>query len=100
MIKENQQLRGLKRKAEQDLAEEQAKRTKIEQKLEDAIKVSQSRKKQYKEKFKSVVRRVVRMQKKGQRGPNKQNKFTDYTTQHQARIRKGFIEDTVIFRPL
>ena len=93
LVKENQQLRGLKRKAEQDLAEEQAKRTKIEQKLEDAIKVSESRKKQNKEKFKSVVRRVVRMQKKGQRGPNKQNKFTDYTKQHQARIRKGFIED-------
>ena len=54
MIKENQQLRGLKRKAGQDLAAEQGKRTKMEQKLEDAIKDSESRKKQYKKKIEEI----------------------------------------------
>ena len=33
------------------------------------------------------------MQKKGQRGPNKSKRFTDYTKQHQARLRRGFKED-------
>ena len=37
LIEENQQLPGQKRKAELDLAAEQAKRLKIEQKLEDVI---------------------------------------------------------------
>ena len=37
LIEENQQLRGQKRKAELDLAAEQAKTLKIEQKLEDVI---------------------------------------------------------------
>ena len=72
MIEENQQLRGQKRKAELDLAAEQAKRLKIEQKLEDVIRDSENRKK------------------KGQRGPNKSKKFSDYTKQHKARIRQGF----------
>lgn len=48
MIEENQQLRGQKRKAELDLAAEEAKRLKIEQKLEDFIRDSENRKKQYK----------------------------------------------------
>jgi len=34
------------------------------------------------------------MQKKGQRGPNKGKKFTDYTKQHQARIRRVFKDDS------
>ena len=33
------------------------------------------------------------MQKKGKRGPNKQKKFSEYTKQHQARIKKGMKED-------
>ena len=45
LIEENQQLRGQKRKAELDLAAEQAKRLKIEQKLEDVIRDSENRKK-------------------------------------------------------
>ena len=94
LIEENQQLRGQKRKAELDLAAEQAKRLKIEQKLEDVIRDSENRKKkQYKEKFRRLVKKTARMQKKGQRGPNKSKKFTDYTKQLQARIRRGFKED-------
>ena len=46
MIEENQQLREQKRKAELDLAAVQAKRLKIEQKLEDVIRDSENRKKQ------------------------------------------------------
>ena len=45
LIEENQQLRGQKRKAQLDLAAEQAKRLKIEQKLEDVIRDSENRKK-------------------------------------------------------
>ena len=71
LIEENQQLRGQKRKAELDLAAEQAKRLKIEQKLEDVIRDSENRKKQYKEKFRILVKKAARMQKKEQRGPNK-----------------------------
>ena len=61
LIEENQQLRGMKRKAELDLAAEQAKRLKIEQKLEDVIRNSQNRKEQYKEKFKRLAKNTTRM---------------------------------------
>ena len=61
LIEENQQLRGMKRKAELDLAAEQAKRLKIEQKLEDVIRNSQNRKEQYKEKFKRLAKNTARM---------------------------------------
>ena len=44
LIEENQQLRGQKRKAEQELATEQAKRLKLEQKLEDVIRDLENRK--------------------------------------------------------
>jgi uncharacterized protein HemX len=64
LIEENQQLRGQKRKAELDLAAEQAKRLKIEQKLEDVIRDSENRKKQYKEKFRRLVKKAARMQKR------------------------------------
>ena len=93
LIEENQQLRGQKRKAELDLAAEQTKRLKIEQRLQDVIRDSENRKKQYKEKFRRLVKKAARMHKKGQRGPNKSKKFSDYTKQHQARIRRGFKED-------
>ena len=83
MIEENQQLRGMKRKAELDLAAEQAKRLKIEQKLEDVIRNSENRKEQYKEKFKRLAKKKMqKKKKKGQRGPNKRKRFTDYTKQH------------------
>lgn len=65
MIEENQQLRGQKRKAELDLAVEQAKRLKLEQKLENVNRESGNRKEQYKEKFKRLVKKVARLQKKG-----------------------------------
>ena len=94
LIEENQQLRGQKRKAELDLAAEQAKRLKIEQELEDVIRDSENRKEQYKQKFKRLAKKAARMQKKGQRGPNKSKRFTDYTKQHQARLRRGFKEDS------
>ena len=61
LIEENQQLRGMKRKAELDLAAEQVKRLKIEQKLEDVIRNSQNRKEQYKEKFKRLAKNTSRM---------------------------------------
>ena len=44
-------------------------------------------------KLQEISEKAARMQKKGQRGTNKSKKFTDYTKQHQARIRRGFKED-------
>jgi len=61
LIEKNQQLRGQKKKAELDLAAEQPKRLKIEWKLEDVIKDSENRKKQYKEKFRRLVKKAARM---------------------------------------
>ena len=86
MIEENQQLRGQKRKAELDLAAEQAKRLKIEQKLEDFVRVSEDRKN-------SKVKKAARMQKRDKEVQTKVKKFTDYTKQHQARIRRGLNKD-------
>ena len=88
MVEENQELRGEKRKAEEDLAAEQAKRLKIEQKLENVIKDSEKSKKYYRGKFRALAKKVARMQNKGKRGPNKQTKFSESTKQHQARIKK------------
>ena len=65
----------------------------IEQELEDVIRDSENRKEQYKQKFKRLAKKAARMQKKGQRGSNKSKRFTDYTKQHQARLRRGFKED-------
>lgn len=93
LIEENQQFCGLRRKAELDLAAEQAKRLKIEQKLEDVIRDLERRKKQHKEKFRRLVKKATRIPKKGQRSPNKLKKFPDYTKQYEPRIRRGFIED-------
>ena len=80
-------------KAEWDLASEQAKRLKIEQKLKVVVRDSENRKEQCKEKFKRLAKKSRKMQKQGQRGPNKKKRFTDYTKQHQARIGRGFKED-------
>lgn len=93
MLEENQALRGEKRKAEQDLVAEQAKRLKIEEKLENVIRDSKKSTKFYKNKFRALAKRVAKIQKNGKRGPNKQNNFSDYTKQHQARIKKGMRED-------
>ena len=55
---------------------------------------SENRKEQYKEKFKRLAKKKMqKKKKKGQRGPNKRKRFTDYTKQHQARIGRGFKED-------
>ena len=97
LVEENQQLRGQKRKAELDLAAEQAKRLKIEQELEDVIRDSENRKEQYKQKFKRLAKKAARMQKKGQRGSNKSKRFTDYTKQHQARLRWSSTQKFVFF---
>jgi len=68
LIEENQQLRGQKRKAELDLATEQAKRLKLEQKLEDVIRDLEKRKK--KQKFRKSVKEAARMQKKDKKASN------------------------------
>lgn len=58
MIEENQQFRGQKRKAELDLAAEQAKRLKIEQKLEDVIRDSGNRKKKVQRKIQEISEKI------------------------------------------
>lgn len=58
MIEENQQFRGQKRKAELDLAAEQAKKLKIEQKLEDVIRDSGNRKKKVQRKIQEISEKI------------------------------------------
>ena len=73
---------------------EQAKRLKIEQKLEDVMRDSGKQKRTVQRKIQKIrEKKAARIQKEGQRGPNKKKRFTDYTKQHQARIWRGFKED-------
>ena len=93
LVDENKQLRGEKRKAEEDLAEEQAKRLNIQQKLRNVTEASEKSTKYFRAKFRALAKKVAKMQKKGRRGPSKHKKFSQYTKQHQGRIKMGMKED-------
>lgn len=71
LVEENQTLRKDKRKAEQDMTAEQVKRMKLDETLKNVIAREEKTKTYYKEKFKSLVKRVVRIQNIGKKGPNK-----------------------------
>lgn len=64
-----------------------------EEMLSNAIDQEEKRRRYYKEKFKTLAKRVAKIQNKAKKGPNKNMCFSDYTPQHQARIKKGFKED-------
>ena len=49
--------------------------------------------KKYKKKFKALAHKIAKMQKKGKRGPDKKKKFTDYSRQHQSRLRQQMKEN-------
>ena len=51
------------------------------------------KKKQYKENFRRLVKKQQECTKKDKEVLTKVKQFTDYTKQHQARIRRGFKED-------
>ncbi len=87
---ENQVLRSNKRKLEHDLADEEAKRLKVEQKLERVLNRTKSDKKYYKRKFKALAKRVAKIQ--GNQCVAKK-KFSNYTTRHKSTIRNNMKQD-------
>ena len=57
----NRGLRGQKRKLEASLANEQAKRLKVEEKLEQVLKKTEKKDKNYKKKFKILARKIAKL---------------------------------------
>ena len=84
---QNEELRGQKRKLENSVIDEQAKRLKVEQNLEEVLKKGEKTKKFYQKKFRVLARKVANLQ-KGKRGPEKKKRFTDYSQRHKVRIRQ------------
>ena len=90
---ENRKLKGEKRKLEESLEEETARRLKTEEQLKTVKDEVETSKKTYKKKFRDLVNKVAKLnRKKNSRGPDKKKKFTDYSKQHQARVRKQIRE--------
>ena len=58
---ENRALRGQKRKLEASLANEQAKRLKVEEKLEQVLKKTEKKDETYKKKFKILARKIIKL---------------------------------------
>ena len=86
---QNDNLRGEKRKLEETLVEEEAKRLRVEEKLSKAINKAQQSSNFYKKEFKRIARKLAKQYKtKKGRGPNKNAKFDQYSTQHQARVKQ------------
>ena len=89
----NRELRGQKRKLESSLADEQAKRLKVEEKLEQVVNKAEKKENYYKKKFKVLARKITKMQKDRKRGPDKRKKFTEYSKPHQSRLRQQMKEN-------
>ena len=68
VIKEKEVLQAQKRKLETSLGNEQAKRLKIQEKIDKALEGQKKVKKYHQDKFKALARRVAKLQKKGRRG--------------------------------
>ena len=88
---ENQDLRSHKRKLEHDLANEEAKRLKVEEKLDKVLNQRKSDKQYYKKKFKALAKRVAKIQ--GNHTRLAKKKFSNYTARHKARIRNNMKQD-------
>ena len=58
---ENRGVRGQKRKLEASLANEQAKRLKVEEKLEQVLKKTEKKDENYKKKFKILARKITKL---------------------------------------
>ena len=85
---ENQDLCSHKRKLEHDLANAEAKRLKVEEKLDKVLNQRKSDKKYYKKKFKALAKRVS-----WEPYTFAKKKFSDYTARHKARIRNNMKQD-------
>ena len=91
---QNLLLKKGKRELETELVQEQVKRQKVEEQLEEALQKADRKGSFYKKKFRQMASKIAKLQKnKNTRGPQKKKKFTEYTRQHQARIRKQIKED-------
>ena len=89
---ENKKLKREKRMLEQSLEEESSKRMRTEEQLKTVTNTVESNKKMYKQKFKKLVNKVAKLSSnKKARGPDKK-KFTEYSRQHQAQVRKQLKE--------
>lgn len=88
MENENIKLKDEKRKAEESLAQETAKRLNVEERLNTALKKAETRGTFYKKRFKNLVKKVARgqMKKKGT-GPAKDKRFGHYSKKQQKRIK-------------
>ena len=93
---ENNELRGQKRKLEDDITEERCKKAKIEQKLKEAVAKNKEITGKFQKKFKGLVQKLTKVQKgKKSRGPAKSKtlNFVDYGQRHQTRVRKQMVTD-------
>ena len=82
---ENSQFRGEKRKLEESLVQEKAKRLRVDEKAREALEKAEKKGAFYKKKFIQLAKKVIKNGKKG-RGPAKK-KFNDYSKHHQKRIK-------------
>ena len=90
---ENKVLKGEKRVLEQSLEEETNKRMHVEEKLKTAANKVKQTKASSKKKFKQLINKVARLSRsKKWRGPEKNKRFSDYSRQHQLRVRKQLKE--------
>ena len=91
---ENSELRGQKRKLEDDITEERCKKAKIEQKLKEAVAKNKEITGKFQKKVKGLVQKLTKVQKdKKSRGPAKSKTFVDYSKRHQTRVRKQMVTD-------
>ena len=87
-------MKGQKRKLEDDLKEERCKKAKIEQKLQEAKAQNKEITGKFKQKFKRLVQKLMKLQKEQKaRGPAKKKTFSDYSKRHQSRVRKQMVTD-------
>lgn len=82
---DNNDLKGQKRKLEDDLKEESCKKAKIEKKLKESVAKNQEITCKFQKKFKRLVQKL--------RGPTKNKTFSDYNKRHQSRVRRQLISD-------
>ena len=84
---ENNDLRGQKRKLEDDLKEERCKKAKIEQKLKEAVTKNKEITGKFQKNFKWLVQKLMKLQKDEKlRGPTKNKTFSDCSKKHQTRV--------------
>ena len=89
---ENNELRGQKRKLEDDLTVVRCKKAKVEQKLKEAVAKNKEITGKFQKKFKRLVQKLIKLQKdKKSRGPTKSKTFLDYSKKHQTRVRKQMV---------